>query len=476
MSVRLPRLLSRVRQRYFGTDISSYGFNRYGTYPGIGWRPRCPGCLFPNPSPIPELKSIAPLRAAQSPGEFLLRDQGKPLDVIYLLVDVGKTLDNTPVLHSQILDWIRVQSEHGIRIGLVAAAGDEEHFHKSITPALDASGVKHKIIPGGNLPSVMVRSVRAVRALRREQGGRHVYVRGIWGAVAHALAFPWGGPELIYDFRGDGVSESEYHGGGSIRRSILDRLVRFSLWRASNIICVSHGASDVLIDRYNKQAMAVIPSCVDLDRIGLSSKVRVDTRKALGVRATDVVIAYAGGTSRYQQIPEMLRAWRSLNEDGDLKFLLLINGTPTPDGSVPKEDDTPDGTVIRQGLSRAEVASYLMAADIGFMLRESHPLNSVASPVKFAEYLSTGLAVVTSPDLGDVSSLVADRSLGVLVDPNDGSDIVNKSRELISKVRANPEAHRQRSNEAVRDRLDWKAYLDTWSSLLGLSDSQGQNP
>jgi len=375
------------------------------------------------------------------------------------------------VLQSQVLDRIRVQSEHGISIGLVAAAADEEHFRKTIVPVLDAAGVKRKILSGDNLASILARSVKSVRALRKEYGGRSVYVRGMLGAIVHAIAFPVGGPRLVYDFRGDGVAESEYRGRGKFRRTIIDLLVRLSLCRASAISCVSNGAASVLADRYGRHEVSVIPSCVDFDRIGFNPETRNAVRKELDLQPTDIVLAYIGGVSRYQQIPQMLQAWRTLSKDNDLKFLLLTNNTPTPDGAAPEKNEAPAGTIIRRGLSRDEVTNYMMAADVGFMLRESHPLNSVASPVKFAEYLSAGLAVVTSPGLGDVSSLIVDRSLGVLVDPDDETDILDKSRELLSSIRSDRDAFRQRSINAVRELLDWKAHLSTWRDLLDLPDA-----
>ena len=402
-----------------------------------------------------------------------MRGDGHPLDVIYLLVDVGVTLDNAPVLQSQVLDWIQVQSEHGIRAGLVATVKDEEHSRRTIEPALDRAGVPRTLIRTGGLASSVIRSARALRAFRREHGGANVYVRGVWGALTHTVAFPIGGPRLLYDFRGDVVAESAYRDGSRFRRSILDRMVRFSLRRASAIACVSRGAAEVLISRYGQRDATVIPSCVDIRRIGLDPEIRAATRDMLGLRQSDVVLAYAGGVSRYQQIPQMLRAWSALSAERDVKFLLLTNDTPSPDGTLPDEKLMPPGTIVRRGLGRAGVAAHLMASDIGFMLREAHPLNSVASPVKFAEYLAAGLAVVTSPGLGDVSELVVENDLGVLVDPGDHKSIVGRSRELIYSIRAEPAKYQRRSCAAAHDYLNWEAYLPAWRGLLGVPDPAG---
>jgi glycosyltransferase involved in cell wall biosynthesis len=45
-------------------------------------------------------------------------------------------------------------------------------------------------------------------------------------------------------------------------------------------------------------------------------------------------------------------------------------------------------------------------------------LNNVASPVKFAEYISCGLIPIISPGVGDYSSLVMNEKIGIVVDEN----------------------------------------------------------
>jgi len=399
-----------------------------------------------------------------------LSNDGPTLDVIYLLPDIGLSLDTSPVLHSQILDWIRVQTDHGIRVGVVAIVDDRELSRSTVEPVLVSVGVPHIIVQSGHIVSTLTRSARAIRTLRREYDCNNVYVRGFWGALAHFMAFPFGGPPLVYDFRGDGVAEAAYRGTGRVRRWIIKRLMRFSVHRAANITGVSRGAAKVLAEQYGQENVAIIPSCVDLERNEFDPEIRGTIRNQLGLNQAEVVIAYAGGISRYQQITEMLGAWRELNDEGEIRFLLLLSGAPSPDGSLPEQNTAPPGTIIKYGLSRAEVATHLMAADIGFMLRIAHPLNMVASPVKFAEYLSAGLAVLTSPGLGDVSSLVTDRALGALADPNDHASIVDECLKLMEAIRSDPSAVRNRSIDAARETLDWKVYLHTWRDLLKISD------
>jgi hypothetical protein len=74
------------------------------------------------------------------------------------------------------------------------------------------------------------------------------------------------------------------------------------------------------------------------------------------------------------------------------------------------------GRVAVKWLDHAQVAAALAECDHGIMVREQTITNGVASPTKFAEYLSSGLRVITNPGLGDFSALVNAHDLGLVVE------------------------------------------------------------
>ncbi len=74
------------------------------------------------------------------------------------------------------------------------------------------------------------------------------------------------------------------------------------------------------------------------------------------------------------------------------------------------------GRVDVKWLDHAQVAAALAECDHGIMVRERTITNRVASPTKFAEYLSSGLKVITNDGLGDFSALVAKHELGTVVE------------------------------------------------------------
>lgn len=81
-----------------------------------------------------------------------------------------------------------------------------------------------------------------------------------------------------------------------------------------------------------------------------------------------------------------------------------------------------------------KVSKYLMAADIGFSLREKSVVDRVASPVKFAEYLRCGVGAACTDNIEDISSLVSkDSKSGILITKiRDETEIFQNSMILSS--------------------------------------------
>ena len=77
-----------------------------------------------------------------------------------------------------------------------------------------------------------------------------------------------------------------------------------------------------------------------------------------------------------------------------------------------------DWTVV--SVPHAEVQNYLLAGDVGLLLRRPSPINSVASPMKFAEYLACGAPVLASAGIGDVNGMISTYGVGrVLAAPEE---------------------------------------------------------
>jgi hypothetical protein len=120
----------------------------------------------------------------------------------------------------------------------------------------------------------------------------------------------------------------------------------------------------------------------------------------------------------------------------------------------------PAGTFTVVSATRGEVSSLLNASDLGFLLLRPSPNIRTSSPVKFAEYLSCGLPVVITPEVGDYSDYVAQTRTGWVTRENHRLDIeyifsLLQSRDTIAEICT-----------AAAKPLIWSSMQSTWESIV----------
>jgi glycosyltransferase involved in cell wall biosynthesis len=75
----------------------------------------------------------------------------------------------------------------------------------------------------------------------------------------------------------------------------------------------------------------------------------------------------------------------------------------------------------------------LQEAHAGLLLRREDPVNQVASPTKFGEYLAAGLPVLLTEGIGDFSALVEKEGLGMIV-PSSLLDTTEANDEELEQI------------------------------------------
>jgi glycosyltransferase involved in cell wall biosynthesis len=107
----------------------------------------------------------------------------------------------------------------------------------------------------------------------------------------------------------------------------------------------------------------------------------------------------------------------------------------------------------------------LPAIDVGLLLRDDPLMSSTSSPVKFAEYLVSGVPVVLSPWAGDFSALAERENLGIALDPH-SPDCAERVTAFLQEVCANRQDYAQRCSSYARARLSWESYRSTLAAIL----------
>lgn len=139
-------------------------------------------------------------------------------------------------------------------------------------------------------------------------------------------------------------------------------------------------------------------------------------REKAAYAATDVLLVYSGSNADWQSI-DQVDAWllKMMDTDPHIKVLLLANQSPEHLRVFKKYPSR----VTQNWVSAEKVRSLLLMADYGILLREQTITNRVASPTKFAEYLSAGLQVLISNNLGDFSDFTEKHDCGMVIHESD---------------------------------------------------------
>lgn len=168
-----------------------------------------------------------------------------------------------------------------------------------------------------------------------------------------------------------------------------------------------------------------------------------------------VRLVYSGSTAGWQSF-DLLKGFliRVMDAQPDVHVLFLSKR----DANNSALEAAYPGRVEVKWLDHAQVAQALATCDYGIMLRERTITNQVASPTKFAEYLSNGLKVITNEGLGDFSELVRKEDLGIVL--RDGEPLT-----LLTAVGGH---ERERLSRFAKERFTKRSFEPQYRALLSV--------
>lgn len=200
------------------------------------------------------------------------------------------------------------------------------------------------------------------------------------------------------------------------RYAEVETLQRSALASSDAILCVSSAMKREFSAMWNlpQSGIGVVPCGTDID-VGLEAFGRRDHHRRGFALNDKFVVAYNGSVSPWQMLPQTISVFRHIaSVRNDAHFLAITTDIGAMRWFLRKAGVSDrDSTVV--SVPHAEVPAHLAAADLGLLIRDDSLVNQVASPVKFAEYLSCGVPVVLTGSVGDYSELVRDRGVGCVI-------------------------------------------------------------
>ena len=155
----------------------------------------------------------------------------------------------------------------------------------------------------------------------------------------------------------------------------------------------------------------------DEERFRFDPALREEVRRREGLTNQEVLI-FPGSVGLWHHIDATLRLVKRLMRDRpNLHFVALTPQVEAMESRL--QAILPPGRHRALRAPHDEVPGWLNAADAALLLRAPHPVNAVAAPTKFAEYVLCGLPTLISDGIGDYSEFVRRHDAGILVDDED---------------------------------------------------------
>lgn len=362
------------------------------------------------------------------------------------------------VLDSQVVDSIVALANHGIQFDMAILLHGEPYFRSFSYTRRRQREIAERI--GGSVrvyltPQKMKPIGDAIGtaelAFELLRGGRRrtvIHARGdTSGFYASQMVRLGLDARFIYDVRGDIEAEFLYNAKDRCldersRRERLEGIEKHrsaALRHASHVWCVSSVLRDRLERRYGCDSgrMSVVPCVADERKFHVDDTDRETTRRELGLDGKFVVV-FPGRLGRWHCGAEMLVLMQALMKASDDVFFLVL----TPDveeGRQMAAEMLPAGSYDVRSVPHAEVPRFLRAADLGLLLRARDPLNEVACPTKFGEYVLSGLPALISDGIGDCSGFVSANDAGAVLSALDPDAAV----KAMWRIRSEPAAARR---------------------------------
>jgi len=242
---------------------------------------------------------------------------------------------------------------------------------------------------------------------------------------------------------------------------------------ADGICCVSNAFRDYIANCSGRSPnrITVIHTAVNTNLFQFDPVLRAKMRDYLGLRE-ELVFAYSGSLAPWQMPDKVLELFVTVQEIHPDSRLLILTKDISILKKLLRKYKHNIGRIRYVSVDYTEVPRYLVAADIGILLRKDTLINRVAFPTKYAEYLSSGLFVVATKGIRDTTAYTAMYpTTGYIMQdfPEINSD---ELRNLITRLHTNKlltDTSRQKRSIIATDLFGtervFSKYLEVYSAL-----------
>jgi glycosyltransferase involved in cell wall biosynthesis len=279
---------------------------------------------------------------------------------------------------------------------------------------------------------------------------------------------------LVFDMRGLFVDEYIFEGAlkhGTRKLTFVRWLERTLIGASDAVVVVSQRFRDHLLSRPDlievarDERITVIPNRVDLKRFTGTREPARALRKRLGWEHNTVVV-YAGSTAPWHRLRAGMGIVRRIaDQNADVRLLIVAYPSTLSAEELALEVGLSSEHVHFVTAPVEDVPVLLSTGDAGLMLEADDINRKVCAPIKFAEYLAAGLAVIGSDGIGDTDHWIREGKIGIIIDPDNEDDAARRVGAFLESEDFRSGAVRERCIAYASEELDMQATLKQYDDI-----------
>lgn len=245
---------------------------------------------------------------------------------------------------------------------------------------------------------------------------------------------------IIADIHGATEELIEFKDDNFLKRFMKNLLYRYNEYSQKKRLNLFDGTfvvSNALVEYLNKKYSLnknikhyVVPCAlenIDFDEKFVKQNRNI-YRKKYGIDKDEILFIYSGGVSPWQCIDKSIELFTKFQLKSNRKAKLLILSH-----RIDKVKSITEGneSIILDSISPDKVKKVLCAGDYAFLIRDNFITNNVAFPNKFLEYVQSGMKIITTPHVYDVSKQIEKYKIGIIIDLE--KDSIDKLEKYVNE-------------------------------------------
>jgi glycosyltransferase involved in cell wall biosynthesis len=328
---------------------------------------------------------------------------------------------------------------------------------KSDFPFIRLAQIKRKnlrFLP--NWISYFFFSIPELLKILSENNIKIVHARSLFPGILSLILNIFFRIDIIYDNRGAFIEEEILKGHWkrkSLKWIIFTLAEVFLIKKACHNVVVSNRFKSYVQNKYSfeRKIITVIPNRTIIQAFDKSGLIKTNK---------PIKLVYSGSGAAWQDIDELMLVLRdAIKIFGNIEINII-----SYDIELIKEKFLNELEIFPyinfMKLNKSEVNSRLIKNNFGLLIRENNIINNVASPLKFAEYLSAGLPVLISEGVGDTEEWVEKYKIGIII-RNKNYNLALKEMEEILR---DPQVY-ERCRNIAEKYFDIKDSIDQYKEI-----------